>query len=126
MLRKTLVSACLLIASGSALANDQYVSGHGVQLTPRVSITLGGGHINGGYSQNNYARPHSDYVPPPAHAQPIHYNNNYRENKRHYQRQDNYRSEWRGNGQYQNGNHNRGRSRGHNQGYNRDHDRGDD
>lgn len=123
MLRKVfLMSACLLIASGSALANDEYVSGHGIQLTPRVSITLGGGHYNGGYSENNYARPHSEYAPRQAHVQPVHYSNYYRENERRHQGQGNYRSEWRGDNQYQNGNYNRG----HNQGYNRGHNRGHD
>lgn len=76
MLRKILIASSLLLASGSALALDEFVS------KPRVSITFGGGHQNYGHHDTQYREV---YVPRPVHVQPIYYNNYYRgESRRHY------------------------------------------
>lgn len=74
MLRKTLIAACLVSASGSVLAVDQHGSRHGGIHAPRVSITLGGGHYDDSYRE----APHHDvYVARPVHVQPVYHNRYY-------------------------------------------------
>lgn len=88
MLRKILIASSLLLASGSALAIDQYIS------KPRVSITFGGGHHD--YDQHDYYR--EVYVPRPVHVQPIYYNNYYRgEGRPHHgwSQRNVHHDEWR-------------------------------
>lgn len=79
MLRKTLLIACLLGVSGSALAFDEYVGRHGVRVEPRLSITFGGGHYD--YREPRY---HGYYVPRPVHVRPIYYGNYYRGHAGHH------------------------------------------
>ena len=98
MLRKTLITACLLVASGSAMAIDEFVSRHGI--APRVSITFGGGHHDYGYRDTRY---HDVYMPRPVRVQPIYYTNYYREDSgRHHgwRNHDNQHSGWRGHDRY--------------------------
>lgn len=68
MLRKILIASSLVLASGSALALDEFIS------QPRVSITFGGGHQDYGHSVTRYQEV---YVPRPVHVQPTYYNNYY-------------------------------------------------
>lgn len=111
MLRKTLIATCLLIASGSVLANDNYAPRHGTSITPRVSITFGGGP-NYGYRDTHYQ---NAYAPRPVHVQSVYNSNNYYRgngNEGRHHGQDNYRSEWRGDDRHddngdRNGRHNR-------------------
>lgn len=78
MLRKILIASSLVLASGTALALDEFPR-------PRVSITFGAGHQDYGHadyshSGYSYSVPHYQevYVPRPVHVQPIYYNNYYR------------------------------------------------
>lgn len=63
MLRKVLLASSLLIASGSALAWDD--SRHGVNITPRVTITFGSG---GHYDHRPYV-----YAPRRVYSEPVYY-----------------------------------------------------
>lgn len=83
MLRKTLLIACLLGASGSALALDEFVGRHGIRVEPRVSISFGSGHPHYGYRDTRY---HDVYVP--HHVQPVYYSSYYYrgEGGHHYNR----------------------------------------
>lgn len=93
MLRKILIASSLLLASGSALALDEFIS------KPRVSITFGGGHHD--YDHHDQYR--EVYVPRPVHVQPIYYqpvysNNYYRGNSRGHHgwsQRDAHHDEWR-------------------------------
>lgn len=93
MLRKVLIASSLLLASGSALALDEFIS------KPRVSITFGGGHHD--YDHHDQYR--EVYVPRPVHVQPIYYqpvysNNYYRGNSRGHHgwsQRDAHHDEWR-------------------------------
>lgn len=80
MLPKILIASSLVLASGSALALDEFIS------QPRVSITFGGGgHHEYGHSVTRYREV---YVPRPVHVQPVYYDNYYRGQNRHHR-------EWR-------------------------------
>lgn len=107
MLRKTLLASCLLIASGSALAYDDFSSRHGVRITPHLSITFGSGHYDS-YRHDSY-RPYV-YVPQRVYAAPVYYRDHHREYGHHYGRH--HRDSWRDDDRYDRRSH-----RGH-----RDHD----
>lgn len=76
MLRKILIASSLLLASGSALALDEFIS------KPRVSITFGGGH----HVYDHHDRYREVYVPRPVYVEPVYYNNYYYrgESRRHH------------------------------------------
>lgn len=75
MLRKILLATSLVIASGSALAFDEYTTRHGVHVTPRVSITF-----SSGPSYDDY-RPYRYYAP--RYVEPVYYRP-YRGHGRHH------------------------------------------
>ena len=101
MLRKTLIAASLLIASGSVLANDNYVHGRVITVQPSISVSVGGGHHDNGFrvlyeSGGQRYWTHSDYyprdviyVPRPVEVQPVYYSD------RSYRRDEGYRHGWR-------------------------------
>lgn len=106
MLRKTLLASCLLIASGSALAFDDFASRHGVSITPRLSITFGGGHYDG-YHNDGY-RPYV-YVPHRVYPAPVYYRDHHRGHGRY---QGGYhRDDWDGSDRHDRRRH--GGHRGH-------------
>lgn len=93
MLRKILIASSLILASGSALAMDQYSK-------PRVSITFNSGYPDYGHRDHYrevYVPYRQVYTPRPVYVQPIYYNNYYRgENRGHgWGHRDAYRDEWR-------------------------------
>lgn len=135
MLSKTLLAAGLLIASGSAMANDGYVYGRVITVEPRITINLGGArHYEGfrvlyetdgeRYWTHSHTRPRNViYVPRPVNVQPVYYSNHARRNEGgHYgwHNRDDHRSEWRGHDRHDNGGHNR--NRGHDRKHHRDDD----
>lgn len=69
MLGKLLIASSLLVASGSVMALDEYIS------RPRVSITFGGGHHV--YDHRDHYRYREVYVPRPVYVEPVYYNNYY-------------------------------------------------
>ena len=75
MFRKTLLASCLLIASGSALAFDDFRSRHGVHVTPRLSITFSSGPQYDHYRPYRYA---------PRYVEPVYYRHPYRGHGRHH------------------------------------------
>ena len=75
MFRKTLLASCLLIASGSALAFDDFRSRHGVHVTPRVSITFSSGPQYDHYRPYRYA---------PRYVEPVYYRPHHRGHGRHH------------------------------------------
>ena len=75
MLRKTLLASCLLIASGSALAFDDFRSRHGVHVSPGVSITISSGPQYDDYRPYRYA---------PRYVEPVYYRQPYRGHGRHH------------------------------------------
>lgn len=89
MLRKILIASCLIIASGSALANHDYVAGRVVRVEPSFSISFGGGRHHDGFrvlyeSGGRQYWTHSDYrprnviyVPRPVYVEPVYYENYY-------------------------------------------------
>lgn len=66
MLRKILIASSLVMASGSALALDEYLS------KPRVSITFSSGYPV--YHHDHYREV---YVPRPVYVEPVYYSNYY-------------------------------------------------
>lgn len=96
MLRKILIATGLLIASGSALANHDYVAGRIVRVEPSYSTSLGSGRHHDGFrvlyqSGGQQYWTHSDYrprnviyVPRPVYVEPVYYQNYYAESD--YQR----------------------------------------
>jgi hypothetical protein len=83
MLRKTLISAALLLASSGAWARDGYISGHVINVEPSITISVGGHRHQNGYrvlyetggerywTHSDY-RPHDViYVPRPVYVQPV-------------------------------------------------------
>ena len=89
MLRKALMAASILLASGSALAHEGYVSGRVVRVEPSLSVSINGGQYNDGYrvlyeSGGQRYWTHSDYrprgviyVPRPIQVQPVYYTQSY-------------------------------------------------
>lgn len=75
MFRKTLLASCLLVASGSALAFDDFGSRHGVHVTPRVSITFSSGPQYDHYRPYRYA---------PRYVEPVYDRPYYRGQGRHH------------------------------------------
>ena len=77
MLRKLLIASSLLVASGSAMAWDEYGS------KPRVSITFSSGPV---YDHHDRYRYREVYVPRPVYVEPVYYNNHYYrdEGRRHH------------------------------------------
>jgi hypothetical protein len=112
MLRKTLFAACLLVASGSAMADhNDYGYGRVVTVEPSVSISYSSGRYSdstrilyqtGGSSY----LPHCDYrprdviyAPRPVYVQPVYYNNYYRGgHHRGWRDRDDWRDRGRGHG----------------------------
>lgn len=92
MLRKTLLASLLLIASGSALAFDDFGSRHGVSITPRVTISFGGGGYYDDY------RPYG-YAPRPVYAEPVYYRS-YRGDYGRHHGWNHHRDDWRDNDRY--------------------------
>lgn len=98
MLRKTLLASCLLIASGSALAFDDFASRHGISVTPRVTISFGGGSYYDDY------RPYV-YAPRRVYAEPVYYRS-YHDYGRH-RGWNHHRNDWRDNDRYDEDRHDR-------------------
>ncbi len=112
MLRKTLMAACLLIASGSAVAeHNNYGYGRAVTVEPSVSISYSSGRYNdstrilyetGGSSylpRCDYRPRDVIYAPRPVYVQPVYYNNYYRGGGHHrdwHDRDDRDRGHGRG------------------------------
>lgn len=90
MLRHTLIATCLLIASGSAVAYDNYGPRHGVNNSPPISISFGLGSSNYDVSDR-----HNQNVYVPRHAQPVYNNSHYRGDGARYQQRSDHRNEWR-------------------------------
>ncbi|MEQ1590884.1 MAG: hypothetical protein ABL892_00695 [Thiobacillaceae bacterium] len=114
MLRKTLFAACLLIASGSAMADrDGYVYGRVLTVEPSFSISIGGGRYNDGFriqyetggqrywTHSDYRPRDVIYVPRPVYVRPVYYSNGYRGGDWHHRGwrdRDDHRDGWRGHG----------------------------
>ena len=97
MLRKTLIAAVLLGASGSALAWDDVVSRPRVSIHPHVTITLGNAHHNTHPREVYYRDVYHDVYVPHRVAQPV-YNNYYYsqdEGSHHWENRDRHDREWR-------------------------------
>lgn len=121
MLRKTMISALFLIASGSAMAGDDgRVYGRAVSVEPSFSLSFSSGHPyhyrEPHYSGHRYGYDHyrpyeTVYVPRPV-VKHVYHNNYYRvEDGRHHKhhrgwKERHERREWRDD-------HGRGHGRGH-------------
>lgn len=96
MLRKTLIAAVLLGASGSTLAWDEVISRPRVSIDPHVTITLGHAHHTPP-REVYYRDVYREVYVPQRVVQPVYNSYYYRQDEgyRHWGNRDRHEREWR-------------------------------